>query len=123
MRPWSTVLSSTLLAGALFGTTVVAAGEAGASSVSTYVVHDDGTLATIGSQTDAQAALCWIDRVGQTYFVANAGSGSVSAFRLDAAGHPTLIGTTSVGPGVIDLDHTSGGKFLYVQTGGNGNVA
>jgi 6-phosphogluconolactonase (cycloisomerase 2 family) len=56
-------------------------GEAGTSSVSAYRVHDNGTLTPLGSQTDAQAALCWIDRVGQTHFVANAGSGSVSAFQ------------------------------------------
>jgi 6-phosphogluconolactonase (cycloisomerase 2 family) len=98
-------------------------GEAATSSVSTYVVHNNGTLTSLGSQTDSQVALCWIDRVGQTYFVANAGSGSVSAFRLDAGGHPSLIGTTNVGPGTIDLDHAAGGQFLYVQVGGNGTVA
>jgi 6-phosphogluconolactonase (cycloisomerase 2 family) len=96
--------------------------EAGTSSVSTYVVHDNGTLTSLGSQADGQAALCWIDRVGQTFFGANAGSGSVSAFRLDAAGHPSLIGTTNVGPGAIDLDHSNGGGFLYVQLGGNGSI-
>jgi 6-phosphogluconolactonase (cycloisomerase 2 family) len=98
-------------------------GEAGTSSVSTYVVHKDDTLTSLGSQTDAQAALCWIDRVAQTYFVANAGSGSVSGFRLDANGHPMLIGTTNAGPGTIDLEHSAGGRFLYVQLGGNGSVA
>jgi len=98
-------------------------GEAGTSSVSAYLLHNDGTLTSLGSQTDSQAALCWIDRVGQTYFVANAGSGSVSAFRLDAGGHPSLIGTTNVGPGAIDLDHAEGGRNLYVQLGGNGMVA
>jgi 6-phosphogluconolactonase (cycloisomerase 2 family) len=98
-------------------------GEAGTSAVSTYLVHDNGTLTTIGSRTDGQVALCWIDRVRQTYYVANAGSNSVSAFRLDAAGHPMLIGTTNVGPGAIDLDHAAGGRFLYVQLGGNGQVA
>jgi 6-phosphogluconolactonase (cycloisomerase 2 family) len=97
-------------------------GEAGTSSVSAYRVNDNGTLTSLGSQTDAQAALCWIDRVGQTYFVANAGNGSVSAFRLDAGGHPSLIGTTNVGPGSIDLHHSKGGQFLYVQLGGNGTV-
>ena len=98
-------------------------GEAGTSSVSTYVVHDNGTLTSLGSQTDSQVALCWIDRVGQTYFVANAGSGSVSSFHVDAAGHPRLVGTTTVGGGTIDLDHSRGGKFLYVQLGGSGTVA
>jgi 6-phosphogluconolactonase (cycloisomerase 2 family) len=97
-------------------------GEAGTSSLSTYVVHDNGTLTSLGSQTDSQAALCWVDRVGDTYFVANAGSGSVSAYRLDAGGHPVFIRTTNVGPGSIDLDHSGNGKFLYVQLGGNGTV-
>jgi 6-phosphogluconolactonase (cycloisomerase 2 family) len=99
-------------------------GEAGTSSVSTYALRDDGTLASIASQTDGQIALCWIERVGHIYFVANAGSGSVSAYRADARGHPVLIGTTPVGPGPIDLDHAADGrKFLYVQLGGNGRVA
>jgi len=103
-----------------FGRLVV--GEAGTSDVSTYVVHNNGTLTSIGSATDAQAALCWIDKVGETYFVANAGSGSVSGFRLDAGGHPTLVTTTAVGPGTIDLDHSDDGRFLYVQLGGNGTL-
>lgn len=98
-------------------------GEAVTSSVSTYMVHADGSLSTIGSQTDSQAALCWIDRDGQTYFVSNAGSGSVSGFRLDANGHPTLIGTRSVGAGPIDLAHAAGGNVLYVELGGAGSVA
>ena len=103
-----------------FGRLVV--GEAGMSDVSTYVVHDNGTLTSIGSATDSQAALCWIDRVGQTYFVSNAGSGSVSSFRLDAGGHPTLGTTIAVGAGTIDLDHSADGRFLYVELGGNGSV-
>ncbi|MBV9322655.1 MAG: hypothetical protein JO352_02575 [Chloroflexi bacterium] len=98
-------------------------GEASASDVSTYVVHDNGTLTSIASATDSQAALCWIDRVGQTYFVANAGSGSVSSFRLDAGGRPTLLATTSVGPGTIDLGHAGDDRFLYVQLGGNRTLA
>jgi 6-phosphogluconolactonase (cycloisomerase 2 family) len=97
--------------------------EAGTNSVSTYTVHDNGTITPVGSQTDAQAALCWIDKVGQTFFVANAGSGSVSAFRLSGAGTPTLIGTTSAGPGTIDLSHSADGRFLYAQLGGNGSIA
>jgi hypothetical protein len=42
---------------------------------------------------------------------------------LDGNGHPSLIGTTNVGPGTIDLHHSNGGKFLYVELGGNGSVA
>ncbi len=97
-------------------------GEAGTSSVSTYVVHDNGTVSPVGSASDGQVALCWIDQVGQTYVVANAGSGSVSSFRLDASGRPVAGATTAVGAGTIDLDHSGDGRFLYVQLGGNGTV-
>src|SRR5438105_5031081 len=35
-------------------------GEAATSSLSTYTVHPDGSLTTIASVPDGQAALCWI---------------------------------------------------------------
>jgi 6-phosphogluconolactonase (cycloisomerase 2 family) len=98
-------------------------GEAATSSLSTYVVHADGSLTTIASLADGQAALCWIAAAHGTYYVANAGSGSVSGYRLDASGHPSLLGATSVGAGPIDLAAARGGAFLYVQLGGAGQVA
>ncbi|MGI9145106.1 MAG: lactonase family protein [Chloroflexota bacterium] len=97
--------------------------EAGASSVSTYVLRDNGTLTTIGSQPDNQAALCWVAAADGNFFGANAGSGNVSGFHLNADGRPSLIGTTSVGAGPIDLSASRGGEFLYVQLGGAGSVA
>ncbi len=98
-------------------------GEAATSSVSTYVVQENGSLRTIASQSDSQAALCWIARADRLYFVANSGSGTVSSYRVDASGHPSVVSTTAVGPGPIDLVATRGGSFLYVQLGGNGMVA
>src|SRR5207253_1040247 len=98
--------------------------EAGSSDVSTYTVNADGTISPIATVTDAQAALCWLARGKDTYFGANAGSGSVSAFRVDASGHPTLQATTSaIGPNPIDLATSRGGRFLYVELGGNGTIA
>jgi 6-phosphogluconolactonase (cycloisomerase 2 family) len=96
--------------------------EAGASTVTTYTLRANGTLSTIGSVADGQAALCWIAPANGFFFGANAGSGSVSGFRVDASGHPTLVGTTSVGEGAIDLDASRGGQFLYVQLGGAGTI-
>lgn len=99
-------------------------GEAGTSSVSTYVVRDDGSLASIGSVSDGQAALCWITPADGAYYVANAGSGTVSGYRVDSSSHPSLIGlATPVGAGPIDLSATRDGEFLYVQLGGADQIA
>ena len=98
-------------------------GEAGTSTVATYTVHDNGTVTPIGTASVSQAALCWIARDGDTYFVSNAGSGSVSAFHVGASGQPSLLGTTSVGAGPIDLTVAGHGRFLYVELGGAGTIA
>jgi 6-phosphogluconolactonase (cycloisomerase 2 family) len=98
-------------------------GEAGTSSVSTYVVGQDGVLEHIASEPDAQQALCWILRIGDEYFVSNTGSGTVSGFRVDRRGDPSVASTTSVGAGPIDLATPRGGAFLYVQLGGAGQIA
>jgi hypothetical protein len=102
-------------------------GEAGTSNVSTYVVRRDGTTTPVGTQTDGQMALCWIVRVGGTYFVSNTGSGTESAFRIDAAGQPVLVGTTPVGSGPnsgpIDQAVSRDGAFLYLQLGNDHTVA
>jgi len=97
-------------------------GDAATSSLSTYIVHPDGSLTTIASVPDGQAALCWIAAAHGFDYVANAGSGSVSGYRSDASGHPSLIGATSVGAGPIDLAASRGGSFVYVQLGGAGQV-
>jgi 6-phosphogluconolactonase (cycloisomerase 2 family) len=100
----------------------LAAGEAGASSVSTYVVQADGTLADPKSQPDGQVALCWITRVGQYYYVSNTGSNTLSGYAIAADGQPSLVGATGVvattEPGPIDSTSPPGTSFLYAETGG-----
>lgn len=97
-------------------------GEAWTSSVTTYRVGLTGTLSDPKSQSDGQAALCWIIRVGSFYYVANTGSNNVSSFRIDPTGQPSLLAAvaTTTNPGPIDL--ASSGSFLYVETGVNGTV-
>jgi hypothetical protein len=101
------------------------AGEAGTSSVTTYRIEHDGTLTGAQSQSDGQAALCWIERVGPFYFVANTGSDTLSGFRIGGDGLPSLVTPTGVvattEPGPIDLA-SSGGRFLYGETGTTGTV-
>ena len=99
-------------------------GEAGASSVTTYAIANKGTLADPRSLSDGQAALCWITRAGDYYYVSNTGSNTVSGYRLAADGTPSLVGPSGVvattEPGTIDS--TAAGSFLYVQTGIGGTV-
>jgi 6-phosphogluconolactonase (cycloisomerase 2 family) len=98
--------------------------EAGASTLSTYSVHPDGTISHIGSVADGQAALCWIATDGSHLYGANAGSASVSRFSVDATGTPALEQQTaaSTNPGSIDSAVTPDGSYLYVETGKNGTV-
>jgi 6-phosphogluconolactonase (cycloisomerase 2 family) len=97
-------------------------GEAGTSSVTTYRIESVGTLADPKSQSDGQAALCWILRVGRFYYVSNTGSNTLSSYRIDAAGQPVLLApvAAATNPGPIDL--ASSDNFLYAETGAEGTV-
>jgi 6-phosphogluconolactonase (cycloisomerase 2 family) len=98
------------------------AGEAGASSVTSYRVQNGGTLADPKSQSDGQTALCWILRVRGFYFVSNTGSNTLSSFTVDSSGQPSLVNAVaaSTNPGPIDL--ASSGSFLYAETGTTGTI-
>ena len=102
----------------------VVSGEAGTSSVTTYMLGSDGRLTGPQSLSDGQVALCWIVRAGDFYYVSNTGSNTLSGYRIDSAGRPSLVTPTGVvaatPAGPIDLA-VSGG-FLYAQTGTAGTV-
>jgi 6-phosphogluconolactonase (cycloisomerase 2 family) len=99
-------------------------GEAGTSSVTTYLLGGDGRLTGPQSLSDGQVALCWIVRAGDFYYVSNTGSNTLSGYRIDAAGRPSLVtptgvvATTPAGP----IDLAVSGGFLYAQTGTAGTV-
>jgi 6-phosphogluconolactonase (cycloisomerase 2 family) len=100
-------------------------GEAGQSTLTTYAIQGDGTLADPRSLADGQAALCWITRVGGYYYVSNTGSNTVSGYRLAPDGTPSLVGPSGVvattEAGTID-SAAAADSFLYVQTGLGGTV-
>jgi 6-phosphogluconolactonase (cycloisomerase 2 family) len=105
--------------------------NAGNSSVSTYVLRNNGTLETITAAVeDGQAALCWLVGTGNTFFGGNAGSSTISAFAVDAAGTASLTGTpdgvvahTGGGSGgTIDLAVTADERFLYAENSFAGTV-
>ena len=101
-------------------------GEAAMSTVTTYTVNPNRTLANPLSQTDNQVALCWIVEARGFFYVSNTGSNNLSGYRIDGSGRPTLIGPTGIvattDEGPIDLATAAGGRFLYAQTGIGGTV-
>ena len=103
-------------------TALLAMGEAGASSVTTYVVNPDGTVADPRSEPDGQVALCWIQRVGRYYYVSNTGSNTISGYTIGGDGQPALVTPSGIvattEPGPIDLTSPGNGSFLYAETGG-----
>lgn len=100
----------------------LAVGEAGASTVTTYVTEPGGTLGDPRSQADGQVALCWIEPAAGFYYVSNTGSNTLSGYEIRPDGTPVLVGGTGVvattDPGPIDQTSPPGTRLLYVETGG-----
>jgi 6-phosphogluconolactonase (cycloisomerase 2 family) len=96
-------------------------GEAGMSNVTTYMLNPDGTLTGAQSASDNQTALCWIIAVRGVYYVSNTASNTLSAYRIDTNGLPSLLTgdgiVATTAPGPIDLAASADGRFLYAQTG------
>ena len=92
------------------------------TSASSYRVTSDGQLEPISKAVPSgETAACWIRFTpdGQFAFSVNAGSGSISTYRLSAEGELSLVSAITVDTGgpfslPIDADITADGKFLYV---------
>jgi 6-phosphogluconolactonase (cycloisomerase 2 family) len=98
--------------------------EAGTSSVSTYGVDSDGSLTNASDVPDGQKAACWIAEAGGYYFVVNAGSADIASYQVSTGGVASLVTATAgtTDPGPIDAAASSGGSYLYVESGGAGSV-
>ncbi len=106
--------------------------EAAASTVSSYAVSEAGDLGLISGEVPTrQAAACWLLTAhdGRFIYSANAGSGSISGFRvasdgslrrLDADGRTGLTGD---GSHPADLGQSRDGRFLYSLNNGNGTIS
>jgi len=94
--------------------------EAGPNAVASFTLGSNGSLTPNGAAVPTgQEATCWISHVGNAFFLSNAGSGTVSAFGAGGSAL-TPLGNTATNPGTVDSAVV--GKFLYVQTGGEGVV-
>src|SRR5262245_13946215 len=100
----------------------LADGEAGASSLTTYELNGDGTLADPRSATDGQMALCWIVRAEGFYYVSNTASNNLSSFNVGANGTPSLLAAIAAPTNAGPVDMTVSGRYLYTQTGTAGTI-
>jgi 6-phosphogluconolactonase (cycloisomerase 2 family) len=94
--------------------------EAGPNAVVTATLHHDGTLATSSTAATGQSATCWITAVGDLVYASNAGSSTLSGFRVGSDGELSLLRTTPTHPGTVDSAASANGRFLYAQTGVGG---
>lgn len=106
-------------------------GAPGASAVSSYIVHPDGVLELVSpSVGTTQTAACWVvvTKGGRFAYDTNAGSGSVSGFRIGFDGAITLLdadgrtGVTGDGTAPLDMALSTNGKYLYTLNSGDSTI-
>jgi 6-phosphogluconolactonase (cycloisomerase 2 family) len=96
--------------------------EAGTNAVASFALQDDGTITLIDAVASGQPATCWIAPARGFFFASNAGGPSESGYAAAPDGHLTLLGSTTTDPGTVDASASTGGQFLYVQSGKSGIV-
>ncbi len=96
--------------------------EAGTNALATFSLSPAGSVTQLAAVGTGQAATCWVAPARGLFFASNAGSASISGYADGPAGQLTLLGQTSTDPGTVDASASPSGRYLYVQTGGNGGV-
>ena len=96
--------------------------QAPTSAATSYRIGHTGALRLLSGPVSAnQLAACWVAIAGRIAYTANAGSGTISAFRVDGHGRLHLRGVAaSPGSASTPLDEsvTPGGGLLDVLTSG-----
>lgn len=100
----------------------IVATEGGTNSVGTFAIARSGKITQVDEAATGQSATCWVVRNGDLLYVSNAGSGTLSRYRIDSKGTLKEEGKTATDAGTTDSAISSDGHDLYVQTGAQGNV-
>lgn len=96
--------------------------DAAVSTLTTYTLHRDSSLKQIASTPDGGAAACWVVEVAGNFYVVNAGSNSISGYRIDENGKPAVFTEVPTRNAPIDAVATRDGRFLYVEVPGDTGV-
>jgi 6-phosphogluconolactonase len=104
-------------------------GAAGASALSSYRI-EDGQLKNVSAAVPTnQTAACWvvISGNGKFAYTTNAGSGSISSYRISQNGTIQLqesrAGVTGDGSSPIDMAFSHNSRYLYALNSGTHTVA
>lgn len=105
-------------------------GAAGASTVSSYSVCEDGMLEVLDPVVPTtESAACWVvaSKDGRFIYTTNTGSNSISGYEVERDGDLRLLDsdgrTAETGAGPIDMDFSSDGRNLYTLNGGDGSLS
>ncbi|MGE0542036.1 MAG: lactonase family protein [Dehalococcoidia bacterium] len=96
--------------------------EAASSSLSSYAVGIGGALSALSAVVpNGQAAACWVvvTEDGRYAYTTNAGSGTISGYRIASDGRVTLLGegrSGSTGANPTDMALSAGSRYLYALT-------
>jgi 6-phosphogluconolactonase (cycloisomerase 2 family) len=88
-------------------------------AVSSYQIDGSGFNVISPSVANMQVAACWIaiSKNGNFAYTTNAGSGSISSYRLGEDGSLTLLnpvaGSTGAGSSPVDMAFSLNGRYLY----------
>jgi 6-phosphogluconolactonase len=104
--------------------------EAGAGTLSSFLVESTGVLTSLSAGTPTKgAASCWfaITPDGHYAYTSNAGSANISGFVISGAGALTpLPGTIAAsypaGSTTLDIAISGDGKYLYTLNSGTGSI-
>lgn len=98
------------------------------SAVSSYAAGASGGLSLVTGSIDAGGkAACWVVVTADgTAFVANSASNAIASVRVNGDGSLALIdasaASTPSGATPIDIDLSTGDRFLYALEAGSGNI-
>lgn len=130
-KPSAAPRVTTSAAGVPFALTFDAAGRlqvaAASGSAATYRIEHTGALTLVsGPVANGQAATCWSVRIGNHLYTANAGSNTITGYRIGAGGALSLLDPSGVtahtDAGPVDLAASPDGRFLYQQATGAGAI-
>lgn len=99
-------------------------GAADASAVSSYQVESGGLRVISPSAPTTETAACWlaVTKNGRFAYAANAGSGTVTGYRIAPDGRIELLNadgvTAASGPNPVDLAVSGDSRYLYVLNRG-----
>jgi len=94
-----------------------------AGALGSFQLRENGTLDQLDVVPSEQIATCWVVGAHGHFYTSNPGSASLSTFSSSFGGQLlALVTDTPTDGGTVDATVSHDERFLYVQTGAEGNV-